>query len=51
MPSDEQNPRLAELRERAEKGDRFARVALRIYRTDAELEAAEAESKAADYTS
>lgn len=50
MSTTDQNPKLAKLRERAAGGDQFALRALRCYRTDAELEAAERESRAADYT-
>lgn len=47
---DPRNPRLSALRARAAAGDGAAAAAARAYRTDAELEAAEALSKAQDYT-
>lgn len=50
-PEPTRNPRLAELRLRALAGDNFARRAVQAYATDAELEAAEAESRNADFTS
>lgn len=50
-PEPTRNPRLAELRLRAIAGDDLAQRAVKAYATDAELEAAEAESNAADFTS
>lgn len=44
------NPRIAELRERAEGGDQTAAAAARVYRTDAQIEAAERLSSAQDFT-
>lgn len=41
---------LAILKERAEQGDQFALRAYKAYKTDDELQAAIAASKAADYT-
>lgn len=50
-PEPSRNPRLAELRLRAVGGDEHADRALAAYLSDAELEAAEAASSAADFTS